>query len=133
LKFGRLTGTADVDPQHAGAQGLKVYIVPTDADGDSLKASGSFVIDAFDLADPAHPTIGHWTFDLEAARKSWVDGTLLYTYALTCPWQQTVPSHNELTIRVTFLDELSQRTFEAQRTVKVRTDEPPKTDSKSKR
>src|SRR5579862_8514428 len=36
LKFGRLTGAAD--------DGLKVYVCPTDDDGQTLKAAGAFDI-----------------------------------------------------------------------------------------
>src|SRR5438105_3260874 len=39
LKLGRLTGGADLDPAKPGDDGIKIYIVPIDDDGDSLKAA----------------------------------------------------------------------------------------------
>ncbi len=42
----------------------------------------------------------------------------LYTYVLECPWQ-TVPPHPDLTVKVTFDDELTGRRFVDQTQVKV--------------
>jgi hypothetical protein len=39
-------------------------------------------------------------------------------YALTCPWQ-TIPKHPNLTVRVTFTDELTHAKFTIQRPVTV--------------
>src|SRR5438046_3115801 len=50
IQLGRLTGGADLDRSKPGDEGIKVYITPTDDDGEPLKAAGSFVIEAFDLA-----------------------------------------------------------------------------------
>src|SRR5687768_17055437 len=38
IKLGRLTGGHDSDPDRAGDEAVKVYVVPVDADGDELKA-----------------------------------------------------------------------------------------------
>ena len=119
LRFGRLTGGIDSDRSKPGDEGVKVYVVPTDADGQPLKAAGSFTIDLFDLDQSQSPHIGHWTFDVEQAKKNWYGAFLDYTYAFTLPWQQ-VPRHENLTVKVTFLDELTQLPFEAQTQIKVR-------------
>src|SRR3954452_4154622 len=50
LELGRLTGGADLDPKKPGDEGIKVYATPTDDDGEPIKAAGTFVIEAFDLA-----------------------------------------------------------------------------------
>src|SRR5262245_23071619 len=48
IQLGRLTGV--------NAEGeLKAYVSPTDESGQSIKAAGSFVVDAFDLAQADHP------------------------------------------------------------------------------
>src|SRR5215213_9638492 len=49
LKFGRLTGGADLDRSKPGDEGIKVYVAPTDQTGDAIKAAGSFTVEAFDL------------------------------------------------------------------------------------
>jgi len=118
LKFGRLTAGYDSDRNRPGDEGVKIYVVPTDQDGQPLKAAGSFTIDLFDLASPDASHIGHWTFDVEQSKKNWYGAFLDYTYAFTLPWQQ-VPQHNDLTVRVTFQDELTQLPFNGQTAVKV--------------
>jgi hypothetical protein len=118
LSLGKLTGGADLDRDKPGDEGLKVYATPTDDDGDTLKAAGSFVVEAFDLAaKPAE--VGKWTFDTDATRKTWNGSFLSHQYVLTCPWQ-TVPRHEELTVKVTFRDELTGREFHEQKLVKVK-------------
>jgi hypothetical protein len=119
IDLGRLTGGLDLDPAKPGDEGLRVDVTPTDGDGQKLKAAGSFTVEAFDLA--ANPTrLGKWTFDVEAARKSWVGALMSYHYVLKCPWQQAAPAHEDVTVKVTFRDELTGRLFEAQRVVKVK-------------
>jgi hypothetical protein len=118
LKLERLTGGADLDRSKPGDEGIKVYATPTDDDGEPIKAAGSFVVEAFDLAAKT-PEVGKWTFDVATTRKTWVGLLLAHSFVLTCPWQQ-VPAHEELTIKVTFRDELTQREFHAQTVVKVK-------------
>jgi hypothetical protein len=117
IKLGRLTGGADLDRNKPGDEGIKVYVTPFDDDGEPLKAAGSFVIEAFDLAAKT-PEIGRWTFDVSAARKAWNGAFLSHQYVMPCPWQKP-PQHEELTIKVTFRDELTEREFHEQTVVKV--------------
>jgi hypothetical protein len=119
LEFGRLTGGADLDPHKPGDEGFVVFIVPTDQSGEKLKAAGTFDIDAFDLDDPAHPLIGHWHFDLQQSKQAWTGTLLQYNYVLTCPWKGRVPRHANLTIKVRFLDELTQTPYTAQRVIRI--------------
>jgi hypothetical protein len=125
IKLGRLTGGADLDRNKPGDEGIKIYVTPTDDDGEPLKAAGSFVVEAFDLVAKT-PELGKWTFDLSTARKAWNGAVLSHQYVLTCPWQYP-PHHEELTIKVTFRDELTQREFHAQTVIKVQL--PPPTPS----
>lgn len=119
IEFERLTGGADLDPSKPGDEGIAVYVVPIDQTGDKLKAAGSFDIEAFDLTDPSGPLVGHWHFDLQQAKSNWVSALLEYNYVLTCPWQKVIPRHPDLTVKVTFLDALTQTPFTAQRVVHV--------------
>jgi hypothetical protein len=118
LELNRLTGGVDLDPAKPGDEGIRVYATPTDDDGEPLKAAGSFVVEAFDLAAKT-PETGKWTFDLATTRKAWLGGFLAHNFVLTCPWQQ-IPQHQELTIKVTFIDQLTQREFHAQTVIKVK-------------
>jgi hypothetical protein len=117
LSIGNLTGGY----QPAGSlfdTGLQVYAVPTDEQGEPIKAAGSFKVDAYDLQEPNHPLIGQWSFDLGQTRQLFYAHLSLYTYILQLPWQ-TVPRHHEVTVHVTFFDELTGRKLTAQRVVKV--------------
>jgi len=118
LKFGRLVGGWDADVNTPGDEGLKISVVPTDDDGQQLKAAGSFEVDAFDLAKAHDNRVGHWTFDVQQARDAWLGAAMMYSYVLKCPWQ-TVPEHDQLTIRVIFIDALTGRRFSAEREVHV--------------
>jgi hypothetical protein len=120
LRFGRLTGGADLNPEQPGDEGLRIQVVPIDGMGQPLKAAGTFEVDAFDLERTHSPLIGRWSFSIEEARESWFGTGLLYTYVLICPWQDVVPQRPELTVRVTFTDELTGRVFTEQRTVQIR-------------
>lgn len=119
IRFGRLTGGAKLDPKKPDDEGLAMYVVITDDVGDKIKAAGSFDIEAFDLAEPQSPLVGHWHFDVDQARKYWTDVLLEYNYALICPWQNKVPVHPDLTVKVTFFDELTQTSFTTQGVVHV--------------
>ncbi len=92
--------------------------MPVDSENQVLKSAGSFVIEAFDLA-AENVSVGHWEFSLEQSRQAW-HGYFLwdYYYVFNCPWQ-TVPRHPNLTIKITFLDELTKVHFTAQRQVTV--------------
>jgi hypothetical protein len=118
LKLGRLTGGWDRDPRTPGDEGLIIHASPLDEDGQAIKAAGTFTVEAFDLAEK-ETLVGKWKFDLASARKSWRGNFLDYNYVLQCPWKERRPRHPELTVKVTFLDELTQTPFHAQQVAKV--------------
>jgi hypothetical protein len=118
IRMKRLTGGADLDPSAPGDEAVKVYLEPFDEDGHPLKAAGSVVVDMFDLAASDDTRLGRCEFDTAAARGAWLSGGLLYEYVLTCPFESP-PRHREVTVRVTFTDELTRRQFTEQKVVKV--------------
>ncbi len=119
LRFGKLTGGADLDPERPGDEGLKIFVVPIDDRGDALKAAGGFTVEAFDLSDAAEPLVGTWTFPAAEAATWWFGQGLLYEYVLTCPWQNRIPAADKLTIQVTFTDALTLRQFTEKRDVTI--------------
>jgi hypothetical protein len=118
LKIGRLTGGARSNPELPGDDSIKIYVVPIDQFGDELKSAGAFVVEVFDLNKPASPLVGRWEFSTVEARKHWYGSALLYEYVLPCPLKQP-PLHDELTVKITFTDALTQRTLDAQKVVKL--------------
>ena len=119
LQFGKLTGGNNPDSIVGPDTQLSVYVVPIDGQGTAVKAAGAFTVEAFDLARKSGPPlVGTWHFPLARARDLFYDKCSLYTYVLPCPWQ-AVPPHPDLTVRVTFDDELTGRRFVAQTQAKA--------------
>jgi hypothetical protein len=117
LQLGTIAGI-DLDRDQAGDEGLRIKATPTDETGQKFKAAGTFVIEAFDLADAGETRLGRWEFDAKQARENW-NGTLMqYAYSLTCPWQRP-PTRAEVTVKVTFTDLLTGRTFTQQKVAKL--------------
>ena len=125
VRINNLTGGADLDPSKPGHEGIKVYVNLLDQHGDTFKSAGSFVVEAFDLSDPKSPRLGQWEFPVEKAQEYWHSFMMRYEYVLTLRWQNAVPRHPDVTVRVTYTDELTGRKFTEQRVVKV--DVPPTT------
>jgi len=118
IEVARLSGGGKVKHDSPGDDCIKVHVEPVDQTGDAIKAAGSVVIEAFDLNDPEHRQIGHWEFSNDDLRKSWVATFLMNEYVLTCPLREP-PKHPQITVNATFNDELTQRTFTAQRAVTI--------------
>ena len=127
MKLGRLTGGADLDGSKPGDEGFKVYAVLLDQHGDEIKAAGTFVVEAFDLSGGEPERLGRWEFGLDQAQANWHSFLMRYEYVLTCPWQGAVPRTSDVTVRVTYTDELTGRVFTEQRVAKVNV--PPPTSS----
>jgi hypothetical protein len=114
IRLAKSTGGFHDDPNAAADTMIKVFVVPIDQEGDPLKAAGSFHIELFDLSLPKDNRIGMWDFDNKAARQLWYAQLMFYTYILKCPLQ-TTPAHANLLLRVTFVDDLTQRSFTVDR------------------
>jgi hypothetical protein len=117
LSFGSLTGGFSAD-EGAADQMVKVYVAPTDEDGQAIKAAGAFKVELFDLAEQ-DTRLGTWDFSMEQARADWNGWATLYTYVLDCPWQKR-PEHAKLLLRVTFTDGLTGRVFTSDKEITVR-------------
>jgi hypothetical protein len=117
LSLGRLTG-GHQPAASSFDDGLIVYAVPTDDQGEPIKVAGTFNIDAYDLQEPNHPLVGQWSFDLAQARDLFYAHFSIYSYVLQLPWQK-IPPHHQVTIHVTFTDELTGRHLTAQKVVTV--------------
>ena len=119
IRLGRLTGGANLSGDRSGFHdGLKVYVVPHDETGDELKAGGAITVEAFDLASE-QARVGEWRFSAAEAKALWNGHAMLYEYVVPCKWQ-TPPKQPELTLKVTFQDELTGRSFTAQTIVRVK-------------
>jgi len=118
LRIGRLSGGAHLDLNKAYDEGFTLYVCPKDENDIPIQAAGSFVIEAFDLANTGDTHLGRWNWDPIAAKSQWRSFLLEYDYVFTCPWQKT-PLHPDITVRVVFTDELTHIAYTAETVLHV--------------
>lgn len=119
IEISPLSAGADLYHCGDGQTGFRIYVSPFDDMGNPLQATGTFVIDAYDLEQPAHLHIGHWVITPVQCKEDWVLAFLRAAYFMfNLPYQQ-LPEHPKITIHVKFTDELTSRVFTAQRVVNV--------------
>jgi hypothetical protein len=118
LAFGKLTGGASSRDDLGHHDLVKVYVTPTDQEGQSLKAAGSLKVNVFDLSKADSPLLASREWSTPEAMKAWFGRAMLYCYVLEVPLERQ-PSQPEVTISVTFTDELTQRQITADRKVKL--------------
>ena len=123
ITLGRYTGGTNLDDK-PGHDGVRVYLIPQDDAGRTVTASGNIDIDVFDLALKDQPLLMSYSFSPDQAKEHWRSGSLANHYNITCSWKDTLPSGNELTIRVTFGDYLTGRTFTATKQCTIRNPRP---------
>jgi outer membrane murein-binding lipoprotein Lpp len=110
VEIGRFSGAADLDPRREGHEGLKVYIRPMDAAGTGLKATGTVIVEAFNLGvEPVR--VGRWEVGPDQIKDTWRELGPLEGFVLSLPWQKVPPDGN-ISFTVTFTDELTGRRFE---------------------
>lgn len=119
IKLGQYTGGADLDGQD-GDDGVKVFLRPIDARGDTIKAAGSVTVQLYDLAAPTDKTlVAEYKWSVDEVAKAFSGGFMAYHYTFTCPWKNAPPAHAALTVRVAFVDYLTGKTFSTQKLCKV--------------
>lgn len=119
ISLGNYTGAIASEGKDA-TDAVKVYLLPMDSDGAVVKAAGEVKIQLFDLAAPADQNlIGQCEYDVDEVRKHWASGFLTYHYSFVCPWKQGLRPHEDLTVRVEFVDYLTGTHFTTQKVVKV--------------
>jgi len=119
IALGRYTGGVDLDGKE-GDDGIKVYLRPIDADGSVIKAAGTVKIQLFDLAiEGKDNLIGRYEWTAEQISKQWSSGFMTYHFSFKCPWKASPPAHDEITVRVEFIDYLTGKVLTAQKLCKV--------------
>jgi hypothetical protein len=124
IQLGRHTGGVDLDGR-PGDDAVKVYLDPLDSHGSTIKAAGDVTIRLFDLAEQAEKTlIGEYHWSVDQLSEQWRGGFGVYRYSFVCPWKVVPPNHDEITVRVEFVDYLTGRRFTAQSACKVKSPPP---------
>jgi hypothetical protein len=119
LSFGSLSHGIESEPNIPRNGAFRAFMCPIDENGLSIQAAGSFVVEAFDLAEPGDNRLGRWTWDTVSAKSRWRSSFLIFGYDLVCPWQKIVPKHPDITVRVTFTDELTHIPYLAETVIQV--------------
>jgi hypothetical protein len=118
IRLGRYTGGANLDDA-PGDDGVRVYLQPMDQDGGIIKAAGEVTVQLYDLAaDPNARLVFEKTWAVAEIGERWSGGLLSPHYSFACRWRRP-PDHDELTVRVRFVDYLTGKTFTAQKLVTV--------------
>ncbi len=120
----KLTGGADYDDK-PGDDGVTVYLRPVDREGDTIKVAGDITIQLYDLAAPPNRNfIGAYRVPADEVGKLWHGKFLTDHYTIKCPWPKGPPAHEEITVRVVFVDFLTKRVVSAQDTCQVQLPRP---------
>ena len=112
IRLGRFTGGIDTDDQ-PGHDAVKVYLMPVDQYGSVIKTAGDVTIDLFDLA-AGGTRLGSFSFGPVDLSDHWRTGPLIRHFSFICPVGDARPSGSEVTVRVTFTEYLTGKTFTAQ-------------------
>jgi hypothetical protein len=119
IEIASLSGGANYDGQ-PGDDGVTVYLRPLDRAGDAVKVAGDIRIELYDLANPPDDNlVGVYSVPVDEASRLWHGKLATYHYTVRCPWESGPPAHDEITIRATFEDYLTQRVMTAQTVCRV--------------
>lgn len=118
IELGQYTGGLDTDDE-PGHDALKVYLLPQDAAGSTIKAAGDVTIRMYDLASPAgEELLAEYTWPAGKLGEHWSSSLMTYHFSFVCPWKDR-PAHDEITVRVEFIDYLTGKRFTAQKLCEV--------------
>jgi hypothetical protein len=92
---------------------LRVYVVPTDASADVVKAGGAMTISLFDLASSDDVRLASWTVDPMEAKAAWRSGLLFSGYVIErdLPTDLNLADAGELVVQVAFTSSLTGSRF----------------------
>jgi outer membrane murein-binding lipoprotein Lpp len=103
---------------------LIVYIEPMDEEGDKIKATGDVDVQLWDLSKTEGGALsGRWHVTWEQLRKLWFDTLMTTNYRVVFDIPKTISpemlAHDSFTVKITFTDYLSGRTFTDQKAIKA--------------
>lgn len=122
IELASMSGGYD-DDNDGRDDGVVAYLRLKDADGDTIKAAGSAILEAYDLAAPeGSKLVARIELDAEALSKLWFGRFGTSHYTIKTPWQPqgTRPQHAQITLVVYFTEMLSGRTFKTQVAAEVK-------------
>ncbi len=121
IEFGRFTRAYDGDTEadkDGYDDGIIVYLILEDKDGDVIKAAGAVRIELWDLV--TDKKIISKFIPMSDLQTYWLSGPLTNHYKFQIPWpKDNPPTHRFLTLKLRFQEALTGRTFEADQKIEV--------------
>jgi hypothetical protein len=115
IKIGRYTNLYDEDknPGAPGKKKLIVYVGPVDETGDVIKAAGAVDVQLWDLNKKENESLlAQWRVEPNELKRMWLNSLLAGNYRLKFDVAGVVAKFDKpLTVKVSFTDYLSGRTF----------------------
>jgi len=98
---------------------LIVYLKPTDSQGDLIKAAGEVNIQLWDLNQPeASALLAQWDIAADKLGENWFSALLGTNYRFAFDITEKVTDFSKpLTVKTTFKDRLSGKTFSSQKVI----------------
>jgi len=120
IKIGRYTGFFDKD-NDGKKEKLIVYILPTDEQGDAIKAVGTVEVQLWNLnKSNGQALLGQWKIGPDELKKLWFETLISIYYRLTFDVADIVENPEEsFTVKVTFTDYLTGKVFSEQKVIKA--------------
>ncbi|MBA7581808.1 hypothetical protein ES708_23719 [subsurface metagenome] len=118
IKITRYTNLYDKD-KDGRKEKLLVYIQPSDAQGDVIKAAGAVDVQLWDLNKPeGEALLGKWHVKPEELKDMWFATVITMNYRLIFDVAEIIDEFEEpLTVKVTFTDYLSGKVFTEQKVI----------------
>jgi len=125
IDFGRFSRAYD-DDKDGVDDGVVIYLLVRDRQGDVIKVAGEVEIELWDLAaEQGEQLLGEWRFDFEKLGQYWLGGPLTDHYKFKLPWQVgKKPTHANLTVKLVFRDALEGKVFEVNKLIEAKTSLP---------
>ena len=120
IKIGRYTGFFDKNDD-GKKETLIVYLQPTDAEGDAIKAVGTAEVQLWDLNKTNNKALlGQWKVGPDELKNLWFETFLSIYYRLTFDVADIVENMEEPpTVKITFTDYLTGKVFNDQKVIKA--------------
>ena len=121
IEFGKFTraydGNTEAD-KDGYDDGVIVYLILKDKEGDVIKAAGTVEIELWDLIVAKH-IIGEF-IPMGDLQTHWLSGPLTNHYKFQIPWpKDNPPTHRFLTLKLRFQEALTGRTFEEHKKIEA--------------
>jgi hypothetical protein len=122
VRIGNYTNIYDED-KDGNKEKLVVYVSPIDETGDAIKAAGEVNVQLWNLSKAsANALLAEWTMGANELKKTWLNSIFSSGYRMsfdvTEATKDLTAGKTGLTVKVTFMDYLSGKTFTEQKAIK---------------